>query len=208
MNKCKKIREKFSQAFYDELPDTENKIFNNHLSECHECHKEFSNLKSVLHTMDKKSKPELTPDYWERYWDKIENRIEKSETSSPIIERWRNKIFSNYRFDIKWIYQTVGAVAILLFGIFIGRFYLSSGDNEQQVVNYTEQPSTLTNVELTNRTSNYLQRSKILILGLVNFDPQLDDADAINIPQQKQISRELIVEANYLKNQLDGTQQQ
>ncbi len=208
MNNCRTCSRLFSQALYSELSEPEAENFFLHLKECGKCNQQYVQLQKVLETMNKKAQPELSPDYWERYWDKLDNKIKNSEASSKPVSDWWQNVKSNLRFEVRWAFQAAGAVAILLAGIFIGRIYFGS---ENGIEHYAEKGQTSfysgKNVELVNRTSNYIQRSKVLFLGLVNFDSEIDDPFAINIPHQKKISRELIVEAGLLKNELDDYKQ-
>ncbi|MGH9856602.1 MAG: hypothetical protein ACRD4B_02040, partial [Acidobacteriota bacterium] len=58
---------------------------------------------------------------------------------------------------------------------------------------------------LDQRTQQFLGRSEIILLGLVNYDPQIDEPAGLDITRQKAVSRNLIHEASYLKRQLaDG----
>jgi hypothetical protein len=205
MNKCKKYKDIFPEALFGELSTEDNQIFQTHLSECSECHEEFVKYQGTLKIMDEREQPELTPDYWERYWGKLETEIVVSESASPSFLKWWSRKINSFRFEIKWAYQFAGAVALLMIGVFIGSYFTNNQENKM-VNNMDIFPSNV-NVELTNRTSDYLQKSKILLLGLVNFDPELDDPYAIDLPQHKQISRELITESNYLKDRMETSQQ-
>jgi hypothetical protein len=205
MNKCKKYKDSFPEALFGELSTEDNQIFQTHLSKCSECNKEFAKYQGTLKIMDEREQPELTPDYWERYWGKLETEIVVSESASPSFLKWWSHKLNSFRFEIKYAYQFAGAVALLMVGIFIGSYFTNNQENI--VVNNMDIFPSDMNVELTNRTSNYLQKSKILLLGLVNFDPELDDPYAIDLPQHKQISRELITESNYLKDRMETSQQ-
>jgi hypothetical protein len=56
--------------------------------------------------------------------------------------------------------------------------------------------------KLQQRTQDFLGRSEILLLGIVHFDPSKQDQAAIDIPRQKQISKDLVQEASSLKKEL------
>jgi len=62
-------------------------------------------------------------------------------------------------------------------------------------------------VILNQRAGRYLQRSKILLLGLVNLDESEGEPIAINFTHQRQISQQLIQETSSLKNDLDRSDQ-
>ena len=205
MNKCKKYKDIFPEVLFGELSTEDDQSFHTHLSECSECHEEFAKYQGTLKIMDEREQPELTPDYWERYWGKLETEIVVSESASPSFLKWWSSKINSFRFEMKWAYQFAGAVALIIVGIFIGSYFTNNQENK--MVNNMDIISSDMNMELTNRTSDYLQKSKILLLGLVNFDPEMDDPYAIDLPQHKLISRELIAESNYLKDRMETSQQ-
>ncbi len=67
-----------------------------------------------------------------------------------------------------------------------------------------QQPGT----ELVLRTQNYIERSKLILLALVNFDPATEDPYALDLPYQQQMSKELVQEASYLKKELAESDQE
>jgi len=52
------------------------------------------------------------------------------------------------------------------------------------------------------RARNFIDRSKLIILALVNYDPNSQDAYGLDLPLQKRVSRELVDEASGLKSDL------
>jgi hypothetical protein len=65
----------------------------------------------------------------------------------------------------------------------------------------------LTGAELVLRTQNYIERSKLILLAMVNFDPKTEDPYALDLPYQQQISRELVQEASLLRKDLSESKQ-
>ena len=61
---------------------------------------------------------------------------------------------------------------------------------------------------LVQRSQYYIERSKRILLALVNFDPSIEDPYALDLPYQKQTSKDLVREANYLKNELAESDQE
>lgn len=105
----------------------------------------------------------------------------------------------------RWTYQLSGAVALLAVGVLIGWFLFGKGTAEVPVV--TEGPAVETPVQaasLEARTDRYLERSKVLLLGLVNMDAEEKQASALNMALKQRVARELIDESNALKPTLSG----
>ena len=67
-----------------------------------------------------------------------------------------------------------------------------------------QQPETI----LANRSQDYIERSKLILLALVNFDPSVEDPYALDLPFQKQVSKELVREASLLKKELAESDQE
>jgi hypothetical protein len=68
----------------------------------------------------------------------------------------------------------------------------------------SQQPETT----LIHRSQDYIERTKLILLALVNFDPSLEDPYALNLPYQKQVSKELVKEASFLKQELADSDQE
>jgi len=57
-------------------------------------------------------------------------------------------------------------------------------------------------IELVQRTQNYIERSKTMLLAIVNFDQENDDPFTLGLPYQRQVSQELVQEAAWIKSGL------
>jgi hypothetical protein len=101
----------------------------------------------------------------------------------------------------KWVYQGAAALVLIIVGVFIGRMiFMPSVPAIQQAA---QQPRG----ELIHRTQNYIERSKLILLALVNFDPATEDPYALDLPYQQQVSRDLVQEASLLKSDLAKSDQ-
>ncbi|HMA54674.1 MAG TPA: hypothetical protein VKT17_09435, partial [Acidobacteriota bacterium] len=66
-------------------------------------------------------------------------------------------------------------------------------------------PAAVEAAPLAVRTSRYLKRSRMLLLAVVNADPQDGDPFRLNLPLQKRTSEELLREAVVLKAGFRGS---
>jgi hypothetical protein len=62
-------------------------------------------------------------------------------------------------------------------------------------------------VELASRTQDYVQRSQLVLLAIVNFDRESEDPYTLDLPYKQQLSRELVREADWLKQGLAESRQ-
>jgi hypothetical protein len=58
------------------------------------------------------------------------------------------------------------------------------------------------------RTWQYLDRSKVLLLGIVNTEPTAPDAAVLNLPRKQALARDLVAEAGRLQTELNTPAQQ
>lgn len=209
MSDCKKCQTLFAEAFYDELNADQRHFLESHLKDCTKCSSEFAEMESTLKIMDKRIRPEPGQAFWDDFGKRIANKIKDEKPLNVKVEsRWRTFI-QDLSFAPKWAFQTTAAALLVIVGIFIGRTVFSPSVIEIQ---QAQQPSGIVSqqqpgLELISRTQNYIERSKIILLAIINFDPQTEDPYGLNIPYQKQVSRELVEEASFLKKGLADADQ-
>lgn len=205
MNECKKCKRMIKKALYEELNNEDSKFFYKHLKSCGECSKEFDELKNTLDLFKAQPKPEPDSNFMNDFWYQLEPKL--TDKKQSLIIKYK-KYIKSIRFNFTWKYQLAGAAAFILIGIFIGRYFISEQTtstqfsipgNERAVA---EQPAV--NIE----AANYIERSKVLLLGLMNFDPATDDIETISLPKQKEISRGLLRQTAGLKTGLNNSRQQ
>lgn len=205
MPDCKEHRKMFDKAISGELSPEEFEKLNSHFDNCENCAKEYEALENTLSFMMNRERPEEAGDFLDGLWAKIEPELKaKTKSGFNFNKLWLNFLESvNIFFNHK--YQLAAGMAILIIGIFIGKYFVTPS---AQPVQETESIETahVENVALQARADRYIDRSKVLLLGLMNFDPA-EDVEAINLPRQKKISDELILEAADLKNQLNKPSQ-
>lgn len=210
MNKCKKCRPLFLEYFYGELEAPKKKIFEDHMEVCKNCRSEFEDMKAVLQFTGKRIRPEPPEEFWESYEGKLERKIELEEASLTDREPIWAKLGKRLNSVPKWAYQAAAAAMILIIGVFLGRGLFSPAPSGTQHASLQselaapQQPETA----LVSRSQDYIARSKLILLALVNFDPAVEDPYALDLPYQKQISRELVAEAGLLKSELAESDQE
>lgn len=205
MNECKKCSRLIGKALYDELKSTEAEFFNEHLKTCSDCVKEFEDLKNTLSVFKTQVRQEPDQAFMNDFWDLLEPKLKKKPSSLSI---WFTNFVNAISYEITWKHQLAGAVVLIFVGIVVGKYLL----NDQGIsTQYSNQSSTKSSIEQTAvqiEVVNYIERSKVLMLGLMNFDPATDDVETISLPTQKEISRQLLSKATELKKDLKNPSQQ
>lgn len=203
MKKCQIYQAGFMAALYGELEAKELAAFNQHLAECDSCRVAFDEMRSTLAVLSKNERPEPEPAYWNGYWSRLEKRLERKH--QPILEKFTALITWLSRLP-GWSYQLAGAAAILWLGIYIG--YLAFRPPAPPEKKLVAQSTRDLQLNLTGQeAADYLERSKILLLGIVNLDPTAKKIP-LDFVRQQQVSRELLTATADLKQQIQGTKHQ
>lgn len=209
MAECRKMKSLFLESLYGELDMERKESLKRHLAGCRECSEEYEKMAETLRTMGKKTMPDPGQKFWDGYWDKLELRMKREAILGTGAAEIQKKPRIRFGFFPRWAYGAAGAVAILAVGILIGRLFFS-----RPVILSRPAPTGTPSVlpassagDLSLRTSRYFERSKVILLALVNFDPEKKDVYGLNLSRQKEVSTELVKEASALKGDLKNAKQ-
>jgi hypothetical protein len=134
--------------------------------------------------------------------------MEAEEVFTSQVAKESRKTFLGLKFFPRWAFQAAAATALVVVGIFLGRALFSPAPQGIQTADIKETRAQVTpRIELAQRTQTYVQRSKLLLLGLANFDASKEDPYTLDLPYQQQASRDLLQEAGWLKQELGDAHQ-
>ena len=154
--------------------------------------------------MDKRERPDPGPEFWGGYWDRLSRRTlweATEEGRGPSLAARIGRLFARLP---RWSYQTAGAAALLLVGILIGsRLIGPSGTATTGTPATTAAMSAPVQTGAVAQAGDFIERSKVLLLGLVNFDPAVEDAYAFDLGGKKAASRVLADEAPAIRQGLN-----
>jgi hypothetical protein len=205
MKECSKYERLFEKALYNELTKTEEDILNEHLNSCSECKEKFLDLKETLNTIKKYKRPEPDNKFMNSFWEILEPKLEVKE--NPFKNSW-SSLIELFRFDTKFKYRFAGGLALLIIGFVIGKFIITGNEVQTQKMLPDKSNAGVSKTAVNVEAAKYLERSKILLLGIMNFDPAKDDAETINLPHIQTISKKLANQAPALKADLKSPSQQ
>jgi hypothetical protein len=203
MTECQACRDRMIEAYYGELDAAGRAAYERHLAACPACAAEFAALRETLGLMDKRERSDPGPDFWDGYWDRLSRRMLWESTG----ERERRPSFGARLFGLaarvpRWSYQAAGAAALLLVGIVIGSRLI--GPSGRPGATTAASPVTASRPGAVVQAGDFIERSKVLLLGLVNYDPATQDAYAFDLNGKKAFSRRLAAEAPSIRNGLNG----
>jgi len=203
MNDCDKCRDLMVEALYGELVPGDRASFEAHLAICPDCAAEFKDMSAVLKVMDQRVRRDPGPEFWDGYWDRLAARPGAGNIRAVRPERIRR--FPLFGRAPAWAFQAAAAVVLVAAGIAIGRMVfvkpLDRAAGRTPSASATA-PAIIPASAPVLQARDYFDRSKRIILAMVNYDPETQDAYGLDLPLQKQLSRELVNEAGDLKNAL------
>lgn len=190
------VRTMFVDALYGELTPADRTTFDEHLRGCPLCQQEYAELKGVSETMHKREREDLSPEDWKAFWNVLAATIDAQRSvAAPPPSRIRALVPR-----LAPSLRLAAAAAIIFFvGIGIGRFGLFPGDDAAD----PGRESRSTPVEqaaLRAETMEYLERSKVLLLGIVNNDDIVPESGQLT--RQREVSRMLVSAGAPLKDRL------
>ena len=213
MNDCQHYEALIAEKLFGELSPEEKQRLEGHLEACPGCRTQVHEMEAALHLAASRTRPEPPADFWEGYYARLVGRLREEEQRPNHTSRLAEWLHAPGRLNLsalslapRWAYQLSGAVAMLAVGVLIG--WLVFGNTASQAPGMAEAPGIETPVQaasLEARADRYLDRSKVLLLGLVNLEEQ--DPVLLNLTRQQEIARELIDESSTLKNELTDTDQ-
>jgi hypothetical protein len=202
MSLCHAWRKRIPEAFYGELDMKTREKLDRHLAACRPCSDLFREMQETLGAMEVDPTPDPGPEFWEDYWDALVRRMgQEAVTAGPGLSPRRLRPWT------RWAFGTVAAAAMLILGVFIGRNLqrIPAGASRPAPTIETATAPAMAEPPLAVRTSQYLKRSKVLLLAVVNFDPGTGDLYGLNPPLQKKTSEELVRQAAVLRKELKHT---
>ena len=199
MSDCRAAKDRMIEALYGELCPEDKERFALHLRSCPECASAYAGLEATLRIMDKRERPDPGPEFWEGYWDRLSRRMLWESTGEGRGPSFVARLVRPLGRLPRWSLQAVGAAALLVLGILVGsRLIPPSGGSRPGTAAVAAPSGTVV------QAGEFIERSKVLLLGLVNYDPATEDASyAFDLGHKKSMSRGLAAQAPALRKALD-----
>ncbi len=196
MKKCKYFQQLLVEDFYNEINSQDKSKLDKHLETCEDCKSQLAQIQSTLNGMNQYNRSQPSEEFWDNYWINLESKLEQKPS-------WIDKLISRIQFKPSWIYGIATAGAFLIIGIFIGKSFFTPPQSDTFATTELSQK----NIRTVANAEHYLQRSKVLLLGIVNMDVDPKSEYKPSISKQREISRELIQQTALLKDDLKETNQ-
>ncbi len=213
MSRCRSRKKMFLESLYGELnPAGENRL-RRHLEKCPVCAREYDDCAATLVVLSRPRTEDPGAGFWDGYYDRLEQRMSREGVFAAPRPEPTPAPRTRFGFAPRWAFGAAGAVGLLAVGILIGRLTIGSSPvagpmiGSPSVIGGTAVLPASQSADLSVRTSRYLERSRVILLALVNFDAQKKDVFGLNLPRQKEMSRELVNEASGLRGDLKAAKE-
>ncbi|MFC2158659.1 zf-HC2 domain-containing protein [Acidobacteriota bacterium] len=209
MNECKKVKALLTDALFDELEAVDQDLFKAHVRDCPACTARFAPLNDTLSVMKKQERQEPGEEFWAEFWPQLSLKVEREKKQQRDLTH-KNTVRSKLWVGVpKWVFQTAAAILLVTVGIFIGRsLYFPKKARTGSGPLYAQKTEDIQRHEdLIRRAGNYIDKSKLILVALVNFDSREEDPFSLNMPFQKKISQDLVREVSLLKSDLEDAKQ-
>ncbi len=203
MSRCRHMRQRIAEALYGELSEDRRRELDAHLRSCRDCARLYQQMAATLDVMNARQATEPDEAFWTGYSERLAERFESQQQRQTLP---RPGSFLEHLARYRHAAWRAGAVAALvLVGVFLGRWIWTReppGGSVRQAAVPPSHRADPAEAVMEDRAQEYLQRSKVLLLALANFDPGTDDTMTLNLQSQRRISASLVQEAEYLKTAL------
>ncbi len=189
---CREWQELSVEAYYGELSAELRHAFEEHLASCEECRSAYTAVRNTLSLMDQRRPPEPGEEFLSTFWERLRTSIERGEPAQSSSIPARKKLLVRPAFMPGWALGAAAAL-ILAIGIYLGRVFFIPA--VEQPVHQTPE---LARVDTTaEAVHDYLDRSRALLLGLVN-SPSGQASPEI-LEKEQAVARRLLNEGTILK---------
>ncbi len=186
--------------FQEALPTEEYKFVKEHLAVCRGCADNAAIVKNIIKNLTEATvqpSEKLPTEYWQHFADNVERRLEHDAyTGSKFRPSFLHTIFRFIEFNLR---PVAAAVALMMVGIAVLLFRSKPDDTIVQQPPRDIFPATKPIELASDRMHDYFHKSKILLVGLSNM--KIDEPQEIDLAAEQKVSRDLIYEARFLKQQ-------
>ena len=210
------IRKHLYEYLRGELPEEERRDTETHLAGCLRCRTELDSIRvpaSFLDQHAQRPSEQRGGLYWQQFAVKVERRIEaeREEESAPSIVRQLLDALAIHRKPFGIGFASAMMIMMIAFGVWSVwlKAPLEQRLAEEQISGSTttDGSATVQKVSVESRAQDYLEQSKILLIGLMNTDSKNLSSSGPMLRREREVSRQLVSESAVLTSSLNDPSQ-
>ena len=212
MKSHKTVNKALYEYLRGEMNERDRSDVESHLSTCERCSRELETLRQTVGLLDAKVKrpsEHRSELYWQRFADKVEGRIEeesREEMTVSIVRRLLDA-FTEHRKPFGIGFASALTLVMIAFGIWSFWFrnpVTEFAAKEQPTRQAREKGGAeVQKVSVESRAQDYLEQSKVLLIGLMNTDVNSLSTSGATLQREQEISRKLVSESGDLTAKLN-----
>ena len=187
-----------------ELPGQEIAEVESHLLACERCAREAAEIRSIVNLSasdSSRASDRRSPEFWKEFAPAVDRRIESAgarRTRRPVSLLAAVAAFFTLR--PRAIAVLGSGLALLVLALLVSRAFLVRPEQHEQPVEASRlEDESVQVLPANDRVGDYFRKSKVLLVGITHL--KTDDDQPIDLSRESQVSRELLVDARYLRNQ-------
>ncbi len=194
---CKVVNSKIQGYLDGELSSKQKEKFDAHLHECASCAAEVKSFQMISSEAADLEKQAVPDDLWQKIALGLDEQPQSAwETFLDKVAGWRDEMSLNFVIPMPAL-KFAGMALLLVVGIWIGRLTLPTiQNNDVQVAQQIQ------NTRFRQAAQSYIEKSKILFLGVINADAEDIRNSGLNMEQK--MAQGLVRQTAVLKNGLSG----
>ncbi len=216
MNSHRSINKQLYEFLRGEVSEQQRKEIESHLSVCSRCSAELKSLRGATNLLDtnvRRPNEHRNELYWQHFADKVDRRIEsdaRNTTDGSIIQQIL-EAFTQHRKPFGIGFASALTIVMIAFGVW--RIWLKNPEL-QETASYqttheaaTHESVNTQKVSMDLRAQDYLEQSKVLLIGLMNTDTKSLAASGTLLKREQEISRQLVAESGDITSKLNDPSQ-
>lgn len=204
MTSHRSIQKNFFGYIKDELPQKDRRTIEVHLQSCKACSDELQSLQATLSQLtDKVKRPsnQRSEMYWQQFADKVERRLQDEtvgEATSSFVGRLLDALLENRKpFGVGF----VSALSLIILAFAVWSLWMKPPEGDRfasgrpDIGGAQEIRANIQKTAMEVRADEYLEQAKVLLIGIVNADPQSLVSSRPLLQREREESQKLVRES-------------
>ncbi len=173
-----------------------------HMRSCDDCSQAYQSAAGTIDFLQLRKPAHPGEEYFDQFYQRLEERIDQGRRPAKSTLDRKPSYLSTLRNTVIWRnrYRLAGGLAMLIVGVLVGRSLAPT----PAVV--TDSPaSQASNLLLQDAVEDYLDQSKVLLIGFANME--VDESRPTSIVRQQSVARNLVNQAPLIRSGLERSDQ-
>ncbi len=211
MSRHSQIRMLLYEYLTDDISDSDRTLVDEHVASCAKCREEIEELRAAIASVPRpQTQPSeaQTPEYWREFLFRVEQEIQQQSSQKPERASIFDELVGFVTFHKVPVAAVAGGLAVLALALILWRteplpnktpMMAERAETQKPQHSSGGQVASPEVTQASARMGDYFRRSRMLLVGITNM--RVDEDDPVDLGAERKVSRDLIHEARYLKQQ-------